>query len=84
MSCFSTDKLYYLLALCNSAFTMDVLKIIAPTINYQCGDIANIPVILDWTKFNNIELVTKINIEISKRDWDSYETSWDFKKHPLV
>ena len=42
MSCFSQTNLLYLLALCNTKIVMKILEIIAPTINYQCGDIANI------------------------------------------
>lgn len=84
MSCFSNKYLKYLLALCNTKVVMKILEIIAPTINYQCGDIANIPVLLDDTPKGHIEDVTEENIKLSKQDWDSYETSWDFKRHPLV
>lgn len=84
MSCFCNNNLNYLLALCNTKVTMEILKVIAPTINYQCGDIANIPVIFDETQKPYIEYLVEENITLSKTDWDSYETSWDFKKHPLV
>lgn len=84
MSCFASEKqLNYLLALCNTKVVMKILEVIAPTINYQCGDIANIPVIQDGDT-NDICEVTQDNISISKTDWDSYETSWDFKRNPLV
>ena len=84
MSCFASEKqLNYLLALCNTKVVMKVLEVIAPTINYQCGDIANIPVIQDGDTDKICE-VTQENISISKTDWDSYETSWDFKRNPLV
>lgn len=83
MSCFAPrEKLFYLLALCNTKVVTSILEIIAPTINYQCGDIANIPVIGMSNKVIG-ETVEK-NIAVSKSDWDSFETSWDFKKHPLV
>ena len=84
MSCFTSSNFYYLLALCNSNTAMLFLKVIAPTINYQCGDIANIPVILDNTKIDAVEQIATENIEISRKDWDSSEMSWDFKKHPLI
>ena len=84
MSCFASEKqLNYLLALCNTKVVMKILEVIAPTINYQCGDIANIPVIQDGCT-NGICEVAQENISISKTDWDSYETSWDFKRNPLV
>ncbi len=84
MSCFATskEKLLYLLALCNTNVVMKLLEVIAPTINYQCGDIANIPVIN--AKNESINEMTKENIAISQSDWDSFETSWDFTEHPLV
>ena len=84
MSCFTQKDLLYLLALCNTCVVTDVLKVIAPTINYQCGDIANIPVIIDESRKTGVEVKTKENIEIAKNDWDSFEISWDFKKHPLI
>ena len=84
MSVFSNDNLYYLLALCNSNFSMKVLKIIAPTINYQCGDIANIPVKIDNDKKPKIDKIVEENIEFCEKDWDAFETSWDFEGHPLV
>ena len=84
MSCFADRNLEYLLALCNTNVVMEILKVIAPTINYQCGDIANIPVIMDECKKDTIETLAKENVQTSKADWDSFETSWDFKKHPLV
>lgn len=84
MSCFSNSNLEYLLALCNSKIVMEILKIIAPTLNYQCGDIANITVIFSESKKETIESIVRQNISLSKSDWDSFETSWDFKEHPLV
>ena len=84
MSFFSDNNLFYLLALCNTKVVMEVLKVIAPTINYQCGDIANIPVLIEEAKKPLIISTVQNNIALSKTDWDSYETSWDFKKHPLL
>ena len=84
MSCFASEKeLNYLLALCNTKVVMKILEVISPTINSQCGDIANIPVIQD-ADTEKICNVTQKNISISKIDWDSYETSWDFRRNPLV
>ena len=83
MSFFSKNNLYYLLALCNTKVVMEILKVIAPTINYQCGDIANIPVLLEEEKKLIVTTTVQNNITLSKTDWDSYETSWDFQKHPL-
>lgn len=84
MSFFSKDNLMYLLGLCNTPITMEVLKIMAPTINYQCGDIACIPVIDNEIIKDDVETRVKGNINISKADWDAFETSWDFTVHPLI
>ena len=84
MSCFSNaEQLKFFLALCNSKVVMKILEVIAPTINYQCGDIANIP-ILHTNQTETIDNLTQENIDNSRLDWDSYETSWDFKRNPLV
>jgi hypothetical protein len=51
--------------------------------NMQIGDVGNFPII-ESTGKNNICDLVKENIEICKDDWDSFETSWDFKRHPLL
>ena len=84
MSCFSDNNLLYLLALCNSIVAISFLAVFSPTINFQAGDIANIPVAIVDDQVAPVENIVKENIELSKRDWDSSETSWDFKRHPLV
>ena len=52
--------------------------------NYQAGDISRIPVLYDRDKNNQIELISKENIFEAKLDWDAFETSWDFQRHPLL
>lgn len=74
----------YLLGLCNSPVANAILKLIAPTINYQAGDIGRIPVLLNYSFFEQINKIVKELIELSIADWDSFESSWDFKCHPLV
>lgn len=86
MSCFSKeDNLMFLLALCNTKVIYNLLEFIAPTINCQCGDVAHLPIILP--DLNDKEITSQIAeecVNLAKMDWDSYETSWDFKKHPLI
>lgn len=84
MSCFTDKNLEYFLALCNTPVVDAYMKIIAPTINYQAGDIAKIPVIFKQECNEQITALVKENISFSKSDWDAFETSWDFTKHPLV
>lgn len=75
-------EIYYLLAWLNSKIVKDLLKIINPTINFPPGTIKQIPIKIQ--NENVVSIISKNNIEISKGDWDSFETSWDFKVHPLV
>ena len=84
MSCFTESNLLYLLGLCNTPVVDEFLSIFSPTINFQAGDIANIPVVIEKAKIGSVEDSVCDNIKISKTDWDSYETSWDFKRNPLV
>lgn len=84
MSFFSSKDLFYLIALCNAKIGSEVLKVVAPTIHCQCGDVANIPVIYDEKKAVIIDNIVINNIRLSRYDWDSFETSWDFTKHPLI
>ena len=84
MSCFTEANLLYLLGLCNTPVVDEFLSIFSPTINFQAGDIANIPVAIEVDKIEDVEKVVSENIQVSKKDWDSYETSWDFTRNPLV
>lgn len=76
------QKLYYTMGLINSVVADDILALLAPTINFGVEQVGKIPVILK--RETEVESVVASNIEISRDDWDSFETSWDFKKHPLV
>lgn len=74
---------YYQLAFLTSVVAFNCLNLTNPTINYQAGDIKNLPLKhIDNDSF--IENITSENINISKQDWDSYETSWNFKRNPLL
>lgn len=59
------------------------MKLMNPTMNYQVGDVASIPVVLINDKDEVTKLVEKI-ICVHKNDWDSFETSWGFKKTPIL
>ena len=77
-----SDNDIYMLALLNSHVGMFFLKFFSPTMNFNVGDIARIPVIV--IKSNDVMPLTGQCVRLSRSDWDSYETSWDFKRHPLV
>lgn len=54
----------------------------SPKLGFQVGDIVQIPLVIK--KVKEVENITQENISISKSDWDSHETSWDFEANPLV
>ncbi len=76
--------LLYILGVLNSKYIEKVAEIIAPTINFSNGVAGSMPVLINETYRVSVEGLVKNNIEISKIDWDAFETSWDFKKHPLI
>ncbi len=73
-----------LLGLLNSIVSRELLKIISPTMNYQVRDIFSIPVPKAVLTSNHTNNLVEQNIGMERADWDSYETSWDFKRNPLV
>lgn len=84
LSMFPKDRemIYYLLALCNCAYTKKYLEIISPTLNCETGHVASLPVIQN--KKEMVDSMSHQCVRLSKVDWDSFEMSWDFKKHPLI
>lgn len=82
VSFFFNGKLKYHLALLNSNVAMEILRYLAPTINYGPEQINRIPIVYDHEV--RVNEVTNECVMISKTDWDSFETSWDFQCHPLL
>lgn len=76
--------LLYVLSFLNSAISQSCIKILNPTVTTQVGDMSRIPLIIDHGKKETIDYLGEQCVNISKTDWDSYETSWDFKRHPLL
>ena len=81
---FIEDKRHYVLGFLCSNVVTSLLQITNPTLNFQVHDIMALPLIESPNKENNIEKIVGENITSSQNDWDSYETSWDFKRNPLV
>ena len=75
-------KMYYALGLLASNIVLVFTRILSPTMSFEVGQIASIPVY--YKPNSTIDSLVKENIELSKKDWDSFETSWDFEGHPLV
>ena len=72
----------YTLGFLASCVCFDILGILNPTLNYQAGNIKSLPLLID----REVEVGEYVyqNIQVSKDDWDSFETSWDFKEHPII
>ncbi|ASE02939.1 BREX-1 system adenine-specific DNA-methyltransferase PglX [Salmonella enterica] len=73
-----------LVAILNSKTSSEFLNILSSTLNFELGDIAKIPLVENHLSDQQIHLIAKQCINISKLDWDSFETSWDFRKNPLL
>lgn len=75
-------RLKYLTGFLNSKLSRLYLGIFNESLNYNQGDIAKLPIIIE--KEDRIVKLTDQMIRLSKEDWDFFETSWDFRKHPLI
>jgi len=80
----TTDNIKYTLALLCSEVTLLFLSAMNPTLNFQKGNISELPYLLSEKDKSNVDELVSNNILISKIDWDNFETSWDFIKHPFV
>ena len=84
--CFFKDEVVEntVLAFLCSKVANYILKIINPTINVQAIDINRLPLDINYDLKTKCPAITIENCDLSKKDWDSFETSWDFKTHPLI
>ena len=80
----SHRELLYVLGLLNSSLVDSLLQLINPTINTGSGTVGNFPTILDESSEDDVIERVKSSVAASKSDWDSYESSWDFKRNPLI
>ena len=84
-SMFPNEKdMEYYLGIMNCKQTQYFLNIINPTLNYGAGSISQVPIIISDNYKLDIEKIVNANVLLSKLDWDSFETSWDFARHPLL
>lgn len=80
--CFYNKNLFYNLALFNSKVITVIMGIIAPTLNCGPDQVRALPI--KYVENDKIKNLSKENVNKTKMDWDAFETSWDFKKHPLI
>ena len=70
------------LAYMNSSVVLRALELLAPTLNYSAGPVGSVPLMSD--DIDGCSEISDECVSISKSDWDSFETSWNFKRHPLI
>lgn len=75
-------NLKYLLGVMNSKVAMLALQVLCPTIDFHEGPVSHVPIII--ADKARVDALVEENISIAKKDWDSFEISWDFKRHPLA
>lgn len=78
----NSSSAYNAMGYMNSKLFNEILNMVNPTVSYPIVNIASVPTI--YNEDSKITILVKENIEISKNDWDSFETSWDFITHPLI
>ena len=79
------DKLFnYIFGFLNSSISQEILDLISPTINYSVGYIKLMPIIYNSFYKKEIDHFVEENINICKNDWNNYEISWNFIKHPIL
>ena len=83
---FANDEsmLNYYAGILTSKVATAILQIINPTITFQVGDIGEVPIIVKKELCPQVNALVEEAKKLSRFEWDSYEISWDFKKHPLL
>lgn len=77
-------NIYTLLGYMNSSIARDILRMISPSMNFPTGTVAQLPIITKLQREDEVVRLVKENIELSREEWNSHETSWGFKEHPIL
>ncbi len=80
----NSDDIYYVLGLLCSSVTLEYLKALNPTMSFTNGDLTRTPIVFNRGSKKRVEDIVVTNIGLSMVDWDSFETSWNFERHPLI
>ena len=68
----------------NTVVFNDYLRLFCTALKVEVGQIGKVPYKYDSLQDDVVKPISEENVALSKKDWDSFETSWDFKKHPLI
>ena len=77
-------NILYILGYLNSKVTEYFLSVLNPTLNYTAGAIACLPCCIQYSAQKHIDEIVRSTIAKEKEDWDSFEVSWHFQRHPLL
>ena len=80
----NNEELYYLLVLLNTKVAINLLKILAPTLDFNPGAVGNLVFLSNKKDKDKINILVIDSIKTAKNDWNSRETSWDFKQNELI
>ena len=78
------ETLLYAMGFCNTVVFRTLISVLNRGMKTETGNVQKVPFSLREDFKNTIQELVIDNVEISKNDWDSFEISWDFKKHPLI
>lgn len=78
------EKLAYLQGAVNSSVILHIASLLSPTLNFEVGQIATYPILISDRLLPLVNRLVKNNRNLSRTDWDTQETSWDFKRNPLI
>lgn len=84
IGCFTEKHSSYLLGLFNTSIVQYIVSLINPTLNTNVGDVEKLPIRFIADLECKIDDIVNNCVSISILDWDSFETSWNFTKHPLL
>lgn len=80
--CHDKDELLTYMGFLNSVVANEIFKMLSPTVDYNAGTVANVPILSKKNK--DVITLVKNNITLTKQDSDNFETSWNFLRHPLL
>lgn len=83
-SIFADKNIYYILAFVNTKIMQYMMNVLSQTLNYEVGNVKSIPLVISAGQKETVETISKRNIELSFDDLSTHETSWDFKRNPMV
>ena len=80
----TVDDLFYLQGVLNSNSIQLIASVVSPTRKYEVGEVSTYPIVQSIEYRDEVIRLVEECRKISKADWDSFETSWDFERHPLL